>query len=121
MLCYWNKAEVTPFPILINLSQQILQNLVRDLSSIATRCTVNGLNICGKKVCVFICLKKSDKPAAYILSVHPTGSGLSVESGVFRGENTDCMFDCPDILGGKAKIILIKSREKLNLFHRGDP
>lgn len=83
------------------------QNLVRDLSSIATRCTVNGLNICGKKVCVFICLKKSDKPAAYILSVHPTGSGLSIESGVFRGENTDCMFDCPDILGGKAKIILI--------------
>ena len=45
-----------------------------------TSCTLFALNICGEKVCIILAFYKTYKPAIYILPVHSSGSGFSINS-----------------------------------------
>ena len=47
---------------------------------LTTSCTLFALNICGEKVCIILAFYKTYKPAIYILPVHSSGSGFSINS-----------------------------------------
>lgn len=52
----------------------------RVMGCFTTSCTLFALNICGEKVCIILAFYKTYKPAIYILPVHSSGSGFSINS-----------------------------------------
>ena len=62
-------------------------------------------NVGSKKVCIICSFYKTNKPSVHILTIHTSGSGLSVEcSGIGRGK-ADGIFTALIFSGAKPKLL----------------